>query len=161
MKKDLTFWGMFIILWLFWVAITGSLHWQSLLPGVGAAYFIARFNHDQLIKVTERPLFTFPNMLRFFRLSVSFIASVLKANFQVAALVLNPGLPIDPQVTGVPVKLHKEVSRVFLANAITLTPGTLTVLCNNEEMLVHTLTEKNAEEIKNWPLMEELRQMEE
>ena len=86
---------------------------------------------------------------------------VLKANFQVAALVINPRLPIDPRVVKVRVKLDKEVSRVILANAITLTPGTLTVLCNDEELLVHSLTERNAEDVKNWPLIEKLRQMEE
>ncbi len=160
-NKDLTFWGMFAILWLFWIGITGSFDWSALIIGGGVAFFITRFNHDQLITARERPLFTFKNVIRLCRLLVIFIIAVFKANFQVAALVINPRLPINPQVVRVSVKLDKEVSRVILANAITLTPGTLTVLCNDEELLVHSLTEKHASEVKNWQLIEELRQLEE
>jgi len=58
----------------------------------------------------------------------------------------------SPMKTG----LHKTI----LANSISLTPGTLTVLVEEEEFMVHALTRKNAEEVVTWELAEELAKIE-
>jgi multicomponent Na+:H+ antiporter subunit E len=51
----------------------------------------------------------------------------LKANIDVACRVLHPALPIKPGIVKVKTTLTTDVALTFLANAITLTPGTMTV----------------------------------
>ncbi len=65
----------------------------------------------------------------------------IKANLQVAWLVLHPQMPIRPGIVKVKTKLKTETARTALANSITLTPGTLTVDVNPEkgELFIHWL----------------------
>jgi multicomponent Na+:H+ antiporter subunit E len=67
------------------------------------------------------------------------LAAVVRANVSMAAVVLDPRLPIDPGVVRIPAPSDR-VARALLANSITLTPGTLTVDVVDDELVVHTLT---------------------
>lgn len=155
------FWGMFLILWLFWIFLTGSLGWQQLITGAVVGLLVTFFNRDQLLTGRERPPVTLRNTGRFCLFMAGFIIAVLKANIEVAVLVINPAMPINPAVTGFKVDLKKEVSRVILANAITLTPGTLTIICSDREMIVHALTQKHADQVQEWKLIDDIKRMEE
>jgi multicomponent Na+:H+ antiporter subunit E len=57
----------------------------------------------------------------------------LKANIDVALRVLNPTLPINPGIVKVKTTLKSDTGLTFLANSITLTPGTLCVDIDPEE----------------------------
>ena len=67
------------------------------------------------------------------------LVAVARANLALAAVVLDPDLPIDPAVVGIPAP-EGALGRALLANSITLTPGTLTLDVVDDELLVHTLT---------------------
>jgi multicomponent Na+:H+ antiporter subunit E len=67
------------------------------------------------------------------------LVAVVRANLSLAAVVLDPRLPIDPAVIRIPAP-EGAVARALLANSITLTPGTLTLDVTDEELVVHTLT---------------------
>lgn len=67
------------------------------------------------------------------------LGAVVRANLSLAAVVLDPRLPIDPVVVRIPAP-EGTVSRALLANAITLTPGTLTLDVTDEVLVVHALT---------------------
>jgi multicomponent Na+:H+ antiporter subunit E len=56
---------------------------------------------------------------------VYFIGILIKANLQVAKFILTPGLNFSPRVMRYPVAGLTEAEITTLANAITLTPGTL------------------------------------
>jgi len=56
-----------------------------------------------------------------------FIWEVLKANIDVAYRVLHPLLPIKPGIVKVKSALKSDTALTFLANSITLTPGTMSV----------------------------------
>jgi len=156
-----SFWGMFIILTLFWLIIAGTLDWQVAVTGLVVSLGVTYFNRDILIYEGERPLFTFKNATWLLLYIKDFFIAVFKANIQVAVLVLSPRLPIHPGVIHFRPEIKKEASRVLLANSITLTPGTLTVFCTDEEMMVHALTEENAMSMLDWELIDELKHMEE
>lgn len=63
----------------------------------------------------------------------------------VAKVVLHPKMPIDPSLIRFQSKLPNVISKVILANSITLTPGTITVDLMGDEFLVHALTHHTAE----------------
>lgn len=154
------FWFMVIVMWGFWLAITGSFRWEAMVLGAAVCFLVALFNRELLITSGESPPLTVKNVLWGLYLIKDLLISVIIANFQVAAVVLNPRMPIYPGVVRFKAGLEKPVSMVILANAITLTPGTLTVFCDDNEVLVHALTEKSAEEVTGWKLIEELQEME-
>jgi len=76
-----------------------------------------------------------------FSLYVPYLAyEVTKANVALAAVILDPKLPIDPSVVRFRAAVWGGLPVTTLANSITLTPGTLTIDVGNREFIVHTLT---------------------
>lgn len=61
----------------------------------------------------------------------------LRANFDVAIRVLHPDVPIRPGIVKVRTTLTSSMAKTFLANSITLTPGTLTVDIDGDDFYVH------------------------
>lgn len=64
---------------------------------------------------------------------------IFKSNLVVAAVILNPRLPIEPRLARVRPAVWGALPVTTLANSITLTPGTLTVRVDGRELLIHTL----------------------
>ena len=65
---------------------------------------------------------------------------IVKANLDIAYVVLHPSLPIDPEMVEFDAAVWSPMSVTTLANSITLTPGTLTVDVSRRHFTVHTLT---------------------
>lgn len=72
------------------------------------------------------------------------IWQIVVASLQVAAVVLNPKMPIDPALLRFKTKLPNTSAKVILGNSITLTPGTITVQIKGDEFLVHALMEASS-----------------
>ena len=72
---------------------------------------------------------------------------IIKANLQVAAIILNPRLPIEPALLRFSSPLKSRLAQVTLGSSITLTPGTVTLDMKGEEFLVHTLSTPLAESL--------------
>ncbi|HED24022.1 MAG TPA: hypothetical protein ENN91_02760 [Firmicutes bacterium] len=162
MKRDrLNYIGITSILFLFWIAVSGSIKWPQLVVGLAAASFVAYFNRDLLIKPAERPPVNLRNILWLAGYIFQLLRDIVIANFQVARLVLHPRMPIEPNLVPLEVGLDKITSRVLLANSITLTPGTLTIMAEEDEYLVHAMTMESGRGLKDWPLISRLKQMEE
>jgi len=58
---------------------------------------------------------------------VRFMKELALANYQVAKLVLAPQMPIKPGFVSIPLDARTEFEITSFANAITLTPGTISV----------------------------------
>ncbi|WP_436927322.1 Na+/H+ antiporter subunit E [Halosimplex amylolyticum] len=65
---------------------------------------------------------------------------IARANVRIASVILRPSLPIDPETVEFDPSADGPFERAVLANAITLTPGTVTVDATAECFRVHTLT---------------------
>jgi multicomponent Na+:H+ antiporter subunit E len=65
---------------------------------------------------------------------------VAKANVVLAYLILHPSLPVEPGIETVETDTRDDLERMVLANATTLTPGTLVVDVRGREFEVHSLT---------------------
>ena len=68
---------------------------------------------------------------------IVFIWECIKANFDVAYRVLSPKMPIKPGIVKVRSTLKTDIARVFLANSITMTPGTITVDIIDDDFYIH------------------------
>ena len=67
----------------------------------------------------------------------------LRANLDVAYRVLHPDVPIHPGIVKVRTDLQTDIAKTFLANSITLTPGTLTVDIIGQDFYVHWINIKS------------------
>jgi len=61
----------------------------------------------------------------------------LRANLDVAVRVIHPDVPIRPGIVKVRTTLKSDMAKTFLANSITLTPGTLTIDIDGDDFYVH------------------------
>ncbi len=126
----------FLLLFGIWLLLTWSLHWQDMLAG-GIIALIAGLLLGDIYPVNAVKIL---NPVRFFWLvvyGITFLAYMVRANFDVAYRVLNINMPIRPGIVKVKTRLKTDMARTFLANSITLTPGTLTVDCVGDHLYIH------------------------
>jgi len=126
----------FIAAFLVWLLLTWTVHYQEVIVGAAVALVAAGMFGGYLPVAARRLL----NPVRWFWLLVYipvFGWQCLKANIDVALRVLSPGLNLKPGIVKIKTGLKSEVARVFLANSITMTPGTLTVEINDDTLYIH------------------------
>ena len=71
---------------------------------------------------------------------------IVKSNMVVTRIILNPALPIKPQLVRVKANQRTVLGRVILANSITLTPGTVSIDMQQDQIWVHSLSAEGAAE---------------
>ncbi len=67
------------------------------------------------------------------------VFEIVKSNVLITFIILHPKLPIEPRMTRVRAAVWGGPAMTTLANSITLTPGTLTVRTEGQQMYVHGL----------------------
>ena len=119
-----------------WLLLTMPVSLQEITTGAVVAAAVLLFFRKYMAPVTacRLTLRTLPNAGAF---AAVFLFELLKSNIDVALRVLNPKLPIRPGIVRVNTTLRSSVARIVLANAITLTPGTLTVETEGEHFYIH------------------------
>ena len=73
---------------------------------------------------------------------------ILKSNIDVCIRILNPKLPINPQLVTVKSTQTSNLAKVIYANSITLTPGTISIDLDGSEIEVHSLSETGVDGLK-------------
>lgn len=126
----------FLLLFGIWLLLTWSVHWQDMLVGVIIA-LIADLMLGDIYPVNAVKVLNPKRLFWFIVYGVTFLGYVVKANFDVAYRVLNINMPIRPGIVKVRTRLKTDMARTFLANSITLTPGTLTVDVVDDHMYIH------------------------
>lgn len=127
---------LFATLLLFWILLNGSVAPGTVLVGLAVAAVIALAFRDTMSVLSGHKLTPQALIATVFYVGF-FLKELVKANLQMAAIVLNPRLPIEPAIVATQVKLTHPVARLLLANSITLTPGTLSVEYKGDTLYVH------------------------
>ncbi|WP_265108171.1 Na+/H+ antiporter subunit E [Halosolutus halophilus] len=83
------------------------------------------------------------------RYLATFSWEVVRANLDVAYRVLSPGMPIEPEVILVPLRVETDLAITTIANSITITPGTVTLDYDEETnaLYVHAVDGRDPEAI--------------
>lgn len=129
-----------------WGALWGDLSVGTLLGGAllaGILQWVAPWPRDEPLFTTLRPF----ALLRFVLI---FLAELVKASLEVAALVLWSRRGVAEAIVAVPMRNHSERLTILLANCVTLTPGTLTVDCIGEPavLYIHVLNLKDVDDVR-------------
>ncbi len=64
---------------------------------------------------------------------------IIKANMAVIPMIVSANMEPEPVIVRIRTKLQSKTARVLLANSITLTPGTITVALEGDELTIHCL----------------------
>jgi multicomponent Na+:H+ antiporter subunit E len=138
-------------LFVFWVVLSGSLHPVDLLMGVALAILLGWWA-TTVLWVGDAPTLSPRQLLRLIPYLVELGVAIVRAAAHVAVLVLTPSLPINPVTLTHRTRLTRRVSRVALANSMTLTPGTLSVELDGEMLTVHALAPEFADPLMSGAL---------
>ena len=145
----------FISLFLFWILLSGRFQLKYLVIGLIASGIVTCFTSDLLYrhqgKKTTNPSFRYMlvTAMRIFVYSFWLFWVVIKANIQIAAIILNPKMPVDPGVLYFKTGLRNRIALVTLGNSITLTPGTFTIAIKSGTYIIHYLLPKSADDLKS------------
>lgn len=137
----------FLCVWAVWIVLTASLDPQELAVGAVVSLLVAVLSYDLLFhgKVSEK---LHPKRWAYAIAYVpAYIWAEIKAHADVIYRILHPRMPIRPGIVQVPTNLRTDFGITGLANAITMTPGTLSVEVREEEpsLYVHWIDVKTVE----------------
>jgi multicomponent Na+:H+ antiporter subunit E len=126
----------FVILFVLWMLLVWSLDIQGVIAGAVVALLFTFVVSGLLPDKAERlfsPIRWFWALVHLGLLTYW----IVLANLDVLYRVLHPNLPIRPGIVKVKTTLRTDEAKTFLANSITLTPGTLTVDIIDDTLYVH------------------------
>lgn len=138
------------LLLFFWLLISASFDWQHILVGAVLSFFLTAFWGEILFTDVRGTRFTLKQVFMLLHYLFCLVVEIIKANIHVAALVLHPHLPISPGFITYRIDIKKDLTKALFLNSITLTPGTITVKCEEDRLVVHCLTRENAEAVQHW-----------
>ncbi|MCD7818036.1 MAG: Na+/H+ antiporter subunit E [Lachnospiraceae bacterium] len=151
---------MYLLYFALWLIYVGSVTLETILFGVVIAAaifaFTCRFMGYSLKK--EIALYKkIPAMLYYIYI---LILEIMKANMTVIHMILSEEEELEPVLVSFHSDLKTQTGRAFMANAITLTPGTITVSLEDSDYVVHCLDESLAEGIDTSVIAQLLTKME-
>ena len=151
---------MYLVFLLIWIIFNEKFNLEILLFGlvISAAVFtfVCKFM-DYSIKKELHFYRKIPKMLCYVFVLVK---EILVANLHVCHLILSEEEEIEPALAQFSADMETPAGRAFYANAITLTPGTITVSLEGDTYVVHCLDESMAEVLADAKLEQMLHDIE-
>ena len=136
---------MFLIFFLSWIIFNGQITTEILIFGVVIAaavfWFVCKFMDYSL----KKELKMYRSIGFFLWYFLVLLKEIVVANVDVIKRVYTVEETMEPVIVKFKVNLKSDMTRVILANSITLTPGTITVALEENEYTVHCLDESLAE----------------
>jgi multicomponent Na+:H+ antiporter subunit E len=131
-----------VFLFAFWIVLSGHYTPVLIAAGVVSAAVCV------LIAIRARVADAEGHPVELVRGTVTYfpwlIREIVKSAWSVATIIVHPRLPISPTMTVVRASQKTTVGVATYANSITLTPGTITVRVNGNDLTVHALTRDGA-----------------
>ena len=143
----------------FWVALNGRITWEIVLIGVGIAALALLFACKMCDWSLKKEMGLYRALPRLLGFLLTVLWEILKANMRMLRIVYG-GKP-SPVVRTVPTGLKTRFARMLLCNAITLTPGTITLECRDGQVTVHCLAQDLARGLEDTVFERKLMKIEE
>ncbi|MCX8073694.1 MAG: Na+/H+ antiporter subunit E [Candidatus Binatia bacterium] len=120
-----------LLLAVLWVALTGQWSLSDLTFGWFLAYGVLWLTHPH----GEGTYFA--RIPRVFRALLAFLWEIVLANLRVTYHVFAPLERMRPGIVAVPLEVQSDAAITMLANAITLTPGTLSLDVSSDRQILY------------------------
>lgn len=133
---------MFIFFFALWVIFNGTLTPEIAAFGAiisAAVYAFTCFFMDFSI---EKDIRMVKRIGYFAEYVLILVWEIIKANLvMIKNIVIKQEYELKPVVFTIKTELRSKVAKVLLSNAITLTPGTITISIKDNELVVHAVDE--------------------
>lgn len=129
--------GLGATLFAFWLALSGHYTPMLLGFGVGSCVLVVYLSHR--MDVIDEEGVPLESALRMMMYLPWLLKEILRANIEVAKVILSPTLKISPRMVLFHGSQETDLGRAIYANSITLTPGTITTGVNGNEFEIHAL----------------------
>ena len=130
------------VLFCLWLLLTSTSNFQEVVAGAVLALLVAALGYKGFTTRGLR-IFSPRRLLHLLIYLPVFFWEMMKANFDVAYRVVHPRMPIRPGIVAIKTELKTDIGKLFLANSITLTPGTLTMDVRGEYLFIHWINLKD------------------
>ena len=133
----------FVLLSLTWLLLSGV--YKGLIIGLGALsvlltiYFVRRMDKVDGYTI-DFPISIFKFLGYFFWL----ILEIAKSNIELVKVIIKGNNHINKKMIFVSTSQRSDLGKVIFANSITLTPGTISVSLENNQVCVHVLNFKES-----------------
>lgn len=88
------------------------------------------------------------------------IGEVFKSGWQTIRFIWSPKVDVQPEIVSFHTKLKTDTGKVLLANSITLTPGTITLECDEQTTVVHCLDQSMGEGLEGSEMEKQIGKIE-
>ena len=136
---------MYLLYFLLWVIFNGNFTLEICLFGIVIAAVIFAFTCKFMDYSVKQEIKNIRKIGKFLRYVCVLVIEIVKANFAVIQMILSEREELEPALVRFHSEMKTQAGKAFLANAITLTPGTITVHLENSDYVVHCLDESLAE----------------
>lgn len=132
---------MYTLIFLFWIVLNGKVTTEIVLLGLFFTTILGVLEKYLFNYTPKREIAFLKRVPIFVWYILILIREVIKSNILMMKIDIDESVKIDPIL----VKFHSGLKTSFgnfvLANSITLTPGTITINTNGDELTVHCLRE--------------------
>ncbi|MDO4337101.1 MAG: Na+/H+ antiporter subunit E [Eubacteriales bacterium] len=132
---------MYLLYFILWIVFNGNFTLEICLFGIVIAAAVFAFTCKFMDYSIQKEIANIKKIPKFFRYVCVLVIEIVKANFAVIHLILSEKEEIQPALVSFKSDMKTASGKAFLANAITLTPGTITVSLEDSEYVVHCLDE--------------------
>ena len=151
---------MFVLYFLLWVIYNGNVTPEICIFGLAIAGAMFAFTCKFADYSIQKELRNYEKLFQMTGYIFLLVWEILKANMNVIHMILTEEEEVDPVLVSFRTDLKTATGKAFLANAITLTPGTITVSLEDDRYTVHCLDAAMAEGLDRSPFAERLKGME-
>lgn len=138
----------FIVIFLFWFALSGMTSVNILFLGLISSLFIAYIVNKMDLIDHEVSFHNF-NIIRLISYIVWLIKEIIISSIIVCIYIILPNKRVSPKIIKVKCSQKSEAAKVLYANSITLTPGTVTIDVSDDVFTVHTLDQSFEESLES------------
>ncbi len=145
------------VTWLFW---SGHFDKPFVLALGAMSCLFAVWMAERMKIIDEEGTPTHMGIKPFTRYAPWLAKEIVASNVQVTRIILSPEMPLQRNMITVTAHAKSELGRVILANSITLTPGTISVRMEGDQILVHALSFAGAADDLSGDMDRRVQQME-
>ena len=139
---------MFLTYFVLWIIFNGRFTLEIGLFGLAIAGALLAFSCKFVDYSLAKELRVYKNIFLFLKYCCLLVTEIVKANLNAIRMILTQKEEVEPALVSFHTQLKSQAGKAMLANAITLTPGTITVTLEGSEYTVHCLDESMAEGIE-------------
>jgi multicomponent Na+:H+ antiporter subunit E len=151
---------MYVLFFLLWIIFNGRVTFEIVIFGLVISAAIYWFVCKFMDLSPKRELDYLKKGGYILQYIFVLIGEIVKANFATMKLVCSSNIVTEPVLVQFDTDFKSDTSKFMLANAITLTPGTITVSVEGNKFTVHCLDKSLAEGINTSVFVDILHKIE-